>query len=256
MNREWLIIPDFNNIQESLALAEEYQAAFEYNDFFEPCVYSDEEEIKKRISLYKGFSRNPSRDTLHGVFLDMALASKDPVICAYSRKRMEQSMAIAQELGGKGVVFHSGLISGLKHKKYLENWYDIHEEWFRYLLDKYSGLSVFLENTFENEPGTLLELKQRLKDVDRFQLCLDYGHAVLSLTEPEKWVADWAGNIGHIHLNDNDLQADYHMVPGEGAIDYKQFKFLLDEYNVDSPILLEITGVDKQRKALQYMSNL
>ena len=68
MNQEWLIIPDFNNFRGSLALAEEYDAGFEYNDFFNPDVYSDEEEIKKRISLYKGCSRNPSRDTLHGVF--------------------------------------------------------------------------------------------------------------------------------------------------------------------------------------------
>lgn len=34
MKREWLMIPDSHNIQESLRLAEEYGAAFEYNDFF------------------------------------------------------------------------------------------------------------------------------------------------------------------------------------------------------------------------------
>mgnify|MGYP003447445328 CR=1 FL=1 len=152
MNQEWLIIPDFNNFRESLALAEEYDAGFEYNDFFNPDVYSDEEEIKKRISLYKGCSRNPSRDTLHGVFLDMALASKDPVICAYSRKRMEQSMAIAQELGVKGVVFHSGLIRGLNQDTYLQHWYEVQEEWIRYLLNKFPDLYIFMENTFEETP--------------------------------------------------------------------------------------------------------
>ncbi len=256
MNREWMIIPDFNNIRQSLALAEEYNAAFEYNDFFEPSVYSDEKEVKKRISLYKGCSRNPSRDTLHGVFLDMALASKDSVICDYSQKRMEQSMAIAQELGVKGVVFHSGLIGGLKQEAYLEHWYKVQEEWIRHMLDKYPDLTIFLENTFEIEPQPLLELKKRLKDAVRFCLCLDYAHAVLSPQTPEKWVASMAEDIGHIHVNDNDLQADLHMVPGEGAMDFVEFEGLLDKYSVDCPVLLEITGVDKQKKALQYMSRL
>jgi len=256
MKREWMIIPDLNNIGQSLALAEEYNAAFEYNDFFEPSVYADGEEVKKRISLYKGCSRNPSRDTLHGVFLDMALASKDPVICDYSQKRMEQSMAIAQELGVKGVVFHSGLIGGLKQEAYLEHWYKVQEEWIRYLLDKYPNLIVFMENTFEKEPQPLLELKKRLEDAERFRLCLDYAHAVLSPETPGKWVEAMAKDIGHIHLNDNDLQADLHMVPGEGAIDFVEFKGLLDEYTVDCPVLLEIVGVDKQKRALQYMSRL
>lgn len=256
MNQEWLIIPDFNNIYESLALAEEYNIAFEYNDFFDPRVYSDEEEIKKRISLYKGCSRNPGRDTLHGAFLDMAVASKDPFICDYSRKKMEQSMAIAQELGVKGVVFHSGLIGGLKQEKYLEHWYNVQEDCIRCLLDKYPELFIFMENTFETGPDSLVELKQRLRDCGRFQLCLDYGHACLSGTVPDVWYASMASDLGHIHLNDNDLKADLHMVPGTGVIDFRHFKMLQEQYGVKVPILLEITGSDKQRKALEYMCAL
>lgn len=256
MNREWLIIPDFNNMRESLALAEEYHAAFEYNDFFEPDVYSDAEEIKKRISFYRRCPRDLSKDTVHGVFLDMSIASRDSVIRDYSRKRMEESMAIARELGARGVVFHSGLISGIKQKAYLDNWCEVQEEWIRYVLDKYSGLSLFLENTFEENPESLLELKRRLRDTERFSLCLDYAHAALSPVAPEEWLERMAGDIGHIHLNDNDLQADLHMVPGEGAIDFNQFKLSAEQYKVACPILLEVTGVDKQRKALRYMSSL
>ena len=256
MNREWLIIPDFNHIQESLALAEEYDASFEYNDFFEPKVYSDEEEVKRRISLYKGCSKNPSRDTLHGVFLDIAITSKDPFICDYSRKKMEQSMAIAQELGVKGVVFHSGLISGLKQDSYIQEWYKVQEEWMRHLLDKYPEQIIFMENTFETEPDSLAELKRRMKGCERFKLCLDYGHACLSGTSPEEWFESIASEIGHIHLNDNDLKADLHMVPGDGAVDCGRFKELLEQYEVNVPILLEITGTEKQRRALEYMCAL
>lgn len=256
MKREWLMIPDRHNIQESLRLAEEYGAAFEYNDFFAPDVYSDEEEIKKRITLYKGCARDRSRDTLHGVFLDISVASKDPVIRDYSRKKVEQSMAIAQELGVKGVVFHSGLIGGLNQEEYLRHWYETQEALWDEMLTKYTQLTVYMENTFENTPDSLAELKRRLRKHERFQLCLDYGHACLGPTEPDKWFAQMNGNIGHIHINDNDLISDLHMVPGSGSIDFTYFKKLSERYDVNCPILLEVTGIEKQKKALEYMSAL
>lgn len=256
MNREWLIIPDFDNIQESLALAKEYNAGFEYNDFFDPKVYRDEDEIKRRVSIYKGCKRNSQKDTLHGVFLDIAFASRDSLIRDYSRKCMEQSMEIASRLETRGVVFHSGLVSGLRQETYLQNWYEAQEEWIRYLLGKYPDLCIFMENTFEESPENLVELKRRLKEEERFQLCLDYGHAILSKTPAKQWVCTMAKDIAHIHLNDNDLYADLHLVPGEGKIDFAQFKKLMESYQIQCPILLEIAGVDKQRQALEYMSKL
>ena len=57
-------------------------------------------------------------------------------------------------------------------------------------------------------------------------------------------------------MNDNDLKADLHMVPGEGCIDFNEFKELLSEYKVKSSVLLEISGTEKQKRALEYISNL
>lgn len=256
MNREWLIIPELNTIQESLALAMEYSAGFEYNDFFDPKVYMDEDEVKRRVSLYKSCKRNTQKDTLHGVFLDMAFASSDSLIRNYSRMRMEQSMEIASRLETRGVVFHSGLVSGLKQETYLKNWYEAQEEWIRYLLRKYPDLCIFMENTFEESPDNLVELKRRLKEEERFQICLDYGHAILSSAPAEQWVCTMAQDITHIHLNDNNLCADLHMVPGEGKIDFVQFKMLMEKYRIHCPILLELSGADRQRRALEYMRKL
>ena len=52
MKGRWSIIPDFNNIEEFVALADEYDAAFEYNDFFEPTVYEDKAEMERRIKHF------------------------------------------------------------------------------------------------------------------------------------------------------------------------------------------------------------
>ena len=47
MKRNWLIIPDYEQREESAKLALEYHAGFEYNDFFWPGVYENDAEIKR-----------------------------------------------------------------------------------------------------------------------------------------------------------------------------------------------------------------
>ena len=76
MNREWLIIPDFDNIQESLALAKEYNAGFEYNDFFNPKVYMDEDEIKRYEST-----------------LDESVCNGGAALAAYSKLQFSDDVA-------------------------------------------------------------------------------------------------------------------------------------------------------------------
>ena len=256
MKRDWLIIPDFDRLSESLELSDRYGAAFEYNDFFQPEVYCDEKEAEKRIEVYKSLPRDRSKDTLHGAFLDLSIASKDAYIRKYSREKMEQSVKIAVELGVKGVIFHTGLIGGLEVETYIGNWLQEAESVIRCLLAKYPTIEIYMENTFEKSPVNLLKLKERLKDIDRFSLCLDYGHACLTETSEELWVEEMADAIGHIHLNDNDLKSDLHLVPGKGMIDMIHFENLLDTYDIKVPVLLEITGVDEQKQALKYMSAL
>ena len=53
MERQWHIIPEYENIEKSLELANKYNAVFEYNYFFKPNVFENEEELEKRIIFYK-----------------------------------------------------------------------------------------------------------------------------------------------------------------------------------------------------------
>ncbi|MBR3683516.1 MAG: sugar phosphate isomerase/epimerase [Lachnospiraceae bacterium] len=255
MERQYLIIPQIDELEQSFALAKEYDAAFEYNDFFDPLVYGQEEEWRKRVEIYKGLPRDRSKDTLHGVFLDIAFTSKDTKIREYSRKLMKQSMSIAEKLGVKGVVFHSGLIGSLNTPAYLNGWLQEAERFYRELAMEFSGTEIYLENTFERSPETLVRLKERMADVDNFFLCLDYGHACLTPTDIQLWVEAFRGKTGHIHLNDNDLVDDLHEVPGEGKIDFIQCKKELGQLEGVS-VLLELTGIEKQKRALTYMKNL
>lgn len=255
MKRNWLIIPDFEQREESAKLAREYNTGFEYNDFFLPRVYEDETEIRRRIAGYKALDRDRSKDTLHGAFLDVVVSSDDAFIAEYSKKRLRQSMEIAGELSVKGVVFHSGLVPGVTTQVYLHNWVLRQEEFYRNLCEQYSDITVYMENTQESGPVLLLPLIERMSDCKNFKVCLDYAHATISKTPVEEWVAELGPYVTHMHVNDNDLKADLHQVPGEGKIDWRKYNLLTTGLK-DATVLIELAGAERQRKALEYLSSI
>lgn len=255
MDKNWLIIPDFERREESAKLAEDYNAGFEYNDFFLPYVYQNDAEIKRRIEGYKALERDRSNDTLHGAFLDVIVSSDDTYIAEYSKKRLRQSMEIARELSVKGVVFHSGLVPGVTTPAYLNNWVERQEIFYRELCGEYPELTVYLENTQEISPKLLLPLIERMSDCKNFRVCLDYAHARISKTPVEEWVTELAPYIAHMHVNDNDLKADLHQIPGEGKIDWWKFALLTAGLKNVS-VLVELGGVERQRQALEYLTSI
>lgn len=256
MNRQWHIIPEYENIEQSLALAEKYNAVFEYNDFFKPAIFENEEILEERIQFYLNLGRDRSKDTLHGIFLDLCIASQDSIIKEYSKKRIAQSMEIADRLGVKGVIFHTGLIGGLTVDYYINGWVNAAAELFGELGKKYPNIMIYLENSFEFSPDAFLKLMDKVKDIENVRICLDYGHAALTLTPLEEWVGKMAPYIAHMHVNDHDLKADLHLAPGEGQIDFNHFKKLMEKYNVNVSTLLEVNGIERQAKALEFMIEL
>ena len=99
-------------------------------------------------------------------------------------------------------------------------------------------------------------IKEAVKDIPNVRVCLDYGHAALTLTSMEDWVKALAPYIAHMHVNDHDLKADLHLPPGQGQIDFEHFKELLGRFDVNVSTLLEVNGIDNQEKALEFMSAL
>ena len=255
MKRNWLIVPDFERREDSAKLAQEYNAVFEYNDFFQPHVYENDAEIRRRIEGYKALSRDRSNDTLHGAFLDVVVSSDDAFIAEYSKKRLRQSMEIGRELSVKGVVFHSGLVPGVTTPAYLNNWANRQEEFYRNLCEDYPEITVYLENTQEASPDFMLPLIERMKEYKNFKVCLDYAHAAISKTPVENWIAALQPYIAHMHVNDNDLCSDLHQVPGEGKIDWWKYDLLTAGVK-DASVLVELSGLERQKEALKYLSSI
>lgn len=256
MKCNWTVIPDINDIDKFISLCNEYDAAFEYNDFFDPQVYEDEKETERRIDFYMNLDRDRSKDTLHGVFYDIAALSNDSKIRAYSRDLMDKSMKTAERLGCMGVVFHTSLIAGLNSDSYVNGWISGMSAYIVELADKYPGLDIYMENTFERYPEVFLRFMEKIGGRKNIKLCLDYSHATLIDNRPDEWFKAFLPYLGHMHLNDNDLKADLHLAAGDGKMDFLLFKELMEKNHVDVRVLLEVNGIDKAKRSLEYMASL
>ena len=248
-----LFIPDKANLEESIQIVEKNQAAFEYNDFFLPQILDDKKKQMEIIDYYAKVRTDFSKDTMHGAFLDVTVHSSDQRIKEVSELRVRQSMEIAKEMGLRGVVFHTNRIGGFRDGFYLENWKKTNQQFFSTICEAYPNQQIFMENMFDEAPDVLRGLAEEMADYRNFGVCLDYAHAVISGTKTEVWMKELAPYIKHMHINDNDLKNDLHQAIGTGTIDWKKFSEEMENYNICASVLVEVSGIEKQKKSLEYM---
>lgn len=247
------LVPGIQDMERIRQLAAEYDCAFEYNDFYAPEVLDDRGKQEEIIEAYVRYRSDFSQDTLHGAFLDVTIHSSDPLIREASMLRVRQSMEIAQRMGVKGVVFHTGRLAGFRVEYYLKQWKEKNIRFFSEIAEKFPRQQIYMENMFDEAPDILAELAQDMKGVVNFGVCLDYAHAALSNCSGQEWVKTLAPYIRHMHINDNDLKNDLHRPLGTGQIDWQQFDRLMREYSVDATVLVEMKGYEAQKASLEYM---
>lgn len=262
MKVEILLIPEYDRLDESVAMAEKYHAHFEYNDFYFPSVYMNQDEIDKRVERYLSCNRDAGMDTMHGAFLDLVLHSSDPKIAEYSKQCMRKSMEIAKRLGVKGVIFHTELIAGFKEYNYVSNWITKNAEFFRDLCTSYPDIQVYMENMFDLDYELIWLLANQMTDVPNFGICLDYAHAAISNIKPVEWLKNLAPFIKHMHINDNDFVNDLHLTLGKGQIDWLEFRtelktLLENEEMKEMPsILLELKSLESFEESIGLFQKL
>lgn len=263
--KQLLIIPKYEEIEEFLDLAREYHAGFEYNDFFLPGFLDQEAQLEERIAGYEALrdarsqtGEYPSYCTMHGVFLDITVFSDDEKIRKASDERIHQSMEIAKRLGVRGVVFHTNYVVNFLQENYRTGWVKKNEAYFRALCQEYPTIEVYMENMFDFDPVLLGQLAEAMKDVDNFGICFDYAHAHVFGQEDkiEEWIKTLAPYVKHLHINDNNFIIDSHEALGNGKIDWKRFQHYYETYFPNASVLIEVTGKDKVKASLEFLTGL
>lgn len=248
------LIPDHNDVKRSEEIADKWEAAFEYNDFFDPKLLDDEAELRKRIELYRDHSNRELGDNLHGVFYDICLNSCDKKIRDISEKRVDSSMAIARDLKCKKVIFHTNFIPGFIPDFYVNGWVNMNAEYYRKICGSYPEMTVCVENMFDFTPDMLLLLAKEMEDVENFAVCFDIAHINVHAGRCEDWVRQLAPYIRHLHINDNDGVADLHLPVGDGNVDWKDFFEVLGRYDINAGMLIEVRGLDDFEKSMRYLT--
>lgn len=247
-----LIVSREQDIQSYKAIAEEYNVGFEVNDFYNPEVLENEDEMNRLVEFYQREGL-PKGSTMHGAFFDIVVFSHDLRIREISELRMEQSMKIAVRIGVKGVVFHTNISPVLSSMEYDQRAIEMTVEYLECLLKRYPDTEIYLENMFDADPDILAAISERLCIYENYGVCFDYAHASISSTPIQTWVEALAPYIKHIHINDNNLKRDQHLALGDGKIDWQQFMEYRKKYFDDCSLVIETTLPENQRRSLKYL---
>lgn len=251
-----MLVPQREQIGEFVQLAREYGCGFEYNDFFMPDLLDDDKRLSQCIKLYQRPENRPSFSTVHGAFLDVTVFSDDAKIREVSDLRVTQSLEIAKQLGAVAVIFHTNYIPNFNLESYRKNWISRNAAYFSQKLEEYPTINIYMENMFDTDCRLLAGLGEKMRAYPNFGICLDYAHAQAFGDEKELdvWVETLAPYVRHLHINDNDFVSDLHLAPGDGKIDWKRFQTYYEQYFKDASVLLEVTGIEKTKKSLKYLS--
>lgn len=113
------------------------------------------------------------------------------------------------------------------------------------------GLTLAIENVFEDSPGPLKVLLEEI-DSPYFRFCFDTGHYHVFNKTP---LPDWFNALGkymvEVHLHDNHREMDEHLPIGEGNFDFDQFFKLLSQYRLNPIYTLEPHEEDHLWRGLQ-----
>jgi sugar phosphate isomerase/epimerase len=188
--------------------------------------------------------------TIHAVFLDLNPGALDATIREATRLRFRQIFKAAEVLKPRVIVFHPGfdeLRYGSSRAAWLENSINFWREFLPRSRDVGSVIAV--ENIFEKDPSTLLELLEAIAD-PCFRHCFDVGHwNMFSTVAMEEWFAALGPYMAELHLHDNNSLADEHLPIGEGQIDFDLFFSLVKLHASDALWTIEAHTIERLERA-------
>jgi len=159
--------------------------------------------------------------TVHAPFMDLNPGAVEPLVLAATQQRFMQTLAAAENLGARLVVFHPGYDSW-KYGGQDHLWLEQNQLFWPSLLERAAlfDCMLALENIFEIRPDTLSALLASL-DSPLFGHCFDIGHwSLFAEGSLDDWFAALGKHLVHLHLHDNWGKRDEHLPVGEGSIDF------------------------------------
>ncbi len=160
--------------------------------------------------------------TIHAPFHDLNPGAVDPDVRNISLRKLRMALSLSRAIPVVGIVVHSGY-SDWHYDFDVEKWLEKAVPSFSSLAEEGTilGTKIFVENIFERNPGSLLELKERVGS-DNLFFCFDPGHGHLFSSLPlVEWIGALGDDIAEVHLHDNCGTRDEHLPLLEGGINFR-----------------------------------
>jgi len=198
----------------------------------------DRQSTRDFIALCRRYQVRP--DSVHGFYLaeyghDMADA--DPETRQRAIALNIDLIRAAAELEARYLVIH---LFNESHPRSKEEALDIARTAVSGLLPaaEATGIHLAIENL---KPGwTVREINTLLDEFSHplLGICLDTGHTVLYNRLDDEWRQCGHRLLG-MHIHDNHLQTDDHLIPFRGTIDWRVFCKALLENGYSGPLMFE-----------------
>lgn len=222
-----------------------------------PEIYFDGEAIDTfrendaRI-IKRALTSKKLRTTIHAPFMDLSPGAADTKIRTVTRDRLLDTVQIAALFLPRLVIFHPGynrwFFDGNVNfwlQNSLTTWHPVAKA------AEKLGLSLAVENIFEEEPSSLTQLIAAV-NLPTFNFCFDTGHFHLfSRVAMESWFMSLAPYMKEVHLHDNCKTSDDHLPMGDGEIDFALFFTLIKRYAVTPIYTIEPHAVDDFERSLE-----
>lgn len=226
------------------------QRDLEVQDGFLPNLHETDwqRDVKEAQSVLAGYT---GRLGIHGPFIDLTLAAKDPWIRDYVTKRLLQTLDFAEALGGTHMVVHSPFeYFGATHAVNarpgkLDQVIKLTHATLKTVLPRAEaiGCTLVIETIRDKNVEPLLALIRSFES-DFVRLSIDTGHCLIQHLQggatPDTWVDASGDLLAHVHVQDTDGLADRHWAPGNGAINWYAFFRALSQLEHTPRLVLEL----------------
>jgi sugar phosphate isomerase/epimerase len=212
-------------------------------------------------ALLAGFD---GRLGIHGPFWGFSIASKDPAIREVVRRRLDQGLDAAAEIGATQMVIHSPYTTwGHNH---LDGDVRARGELLGLAHDTLApavkraealGVVLVIENIEDKDPADRVILARSFES-PAVRVSLDTGHAMYAhgatgAPPVDHYVIAAGDMLDHVHIQDADGYADRHWIPGEGAIRWPAVFAALASLGTRPRLNIEIKDKARIRDAAAYL---
>lgn len=233
-----IAISDGASINDVLPLVHAYDVGIEVQEFALPENLDDNDQLVAAIA--SKIAPLPLR-AMHGPFLELIPASRDPLVQGVARTRFQSAYELAKIIDAQHLILHAGYFpKTYAHETWVENSVAF---WTDFLADKLGSMRFHLENVYEDDFSMIVELFERVNEAlgcNVLSLCLDIGHVHANSSKGlDHWISGLGPIIQYTHLHNNDGVLDNHWGLGKGKIDVARVLELLLKHAPDAVWTIE-----------------